>query len=65
MDRGAWQATVHRVIKSQTRTLRAECIFYISLEGNVIVQKKITAQVTTIDKEKRYYRGKQKDLVMS
>ena len=54
-------------------TLSAECIFCISLEGNVIVQKKIemitqsqiTAQVTTVDKEKRYYRGKQKDLVMS
>ena len=31
----------------------------------MITQSQITAQVTTVDKEKRYYRGKQKDLVMS
>lgn len=31
----------------------------------MITQSQITAQVTTVDKEKRYYGRKQKDLVMS
>ena len=33
MDRGAWQATVHRVVKNQTRLKRLSVIFILILRS--------------------------------
>ena len=40
MDRGTWQATVHRVEKSQTRLkqLGTHTCTYISVHGNIVWQ---------------------------
>ena len=47
MDRGAWQATVHEVAKSQTQLSTHTLVFHIKGDGDPADLREITASPLT------------------